>query len=335
MKITENASLKALNTFNISINTKQLIEIESVNDILEIYKKKLLQGNSTYILGGGSNILFTKNYSGTLLHSGLMNITIEEESKEYVIVRCGSGVNWDWFVNYCTDRNWGGIENLSDIPGNIGASPVQNIGAYGVEAKDAIIKVEGIDYLSGEPFAYTNAECGFEYRNSIFKQRPSYFITDVSYRLTKKPELIINYGSVEKELNNYKERNIRTLRQAIIKIRRSKLPSVDELGSAGSFFKNPVVNPEVSNDLLSKYPELPVYDMPNGTKKKLSAAWLIDTAGLKGIRKGDVGTYPTQPLVIVNYGQALGKEIVEFSENIQKIVLKKFNVELTPEVIFK
>jgi UDP-N-acetylmuramate dehydrogenase len=336
MKVTKQASLKQLNTFRIDAQTDFLIEIEKEEDILNFSNSKNAKNENIFILGGGSNVLFSKDYNGVILHSSISDIETINDTESYVEVKCGSGVEWDGFVEFCVNKNWGGIENLSDIPGTVGAAPVQNIGAYGVEAKDTIIRVEGYNYKTGKPFLFNNKECDFSYRNSIFKNNESknYFITFVHFQLTKNPKLITHYGGIEEQLQKIGERSIQTLRSTIIDIRRSKLPSIDELGSGGSFFKNPIVEIDFMEKLIKQFPEMPNYKQPEN-KFKLSAAWLIDQSGLKAYRSGDVGTYPSQPLVIVNYGKASGNEIALFSELIQQKVFETFAIKLEPEVIFK
>ena len=334
MNIIENASLLQYNTFQINARAKYLIEIENNKDLSVLAQVKQIKENPVFILGGGSNILFTKDFNGVLLHSAIKDIEVSDETETYVDIKCGSGVNWDQFVDYCVSRNWGGIENLSDIPGNVGAAPVQNIGAYGVEAKDTIIQVEGVDFTTGTPFSLSKQDCSFAYRNSVFKQEPNLFISHVLFRLSKKHSLITNYGRVEEEMEKLGEKSIQTLREVIIKIRQSKLPSVEKLGSGGSFFKNPIVDLAIADDLSLQYPEMPKY-VHAGNRFKLSAAWLIDNAKLKGFKKGAVGTYIKQPLVIVNYGGATGKDVVEFAGFVQQKVFEKFAIMLEPEVIFK
>ncbi len=336
MEILKDTSVKAYNTFGIDAKTKYLVKINNTEAITKFIDSGLASENNTFILGGGSNILFTQDFPGVLIHSTIDTIELIDQDHEYVYIKCGSGVNWDTFVDYCVNKGWGGIENLSDIPGNIGATPVQNIGAYGVEAKDVIFKAEAINLINGETKEFSNADCRFAYRHSYFKEKGSenLFISHVTFRLTKKHTLITHYGNLEEELKKYSNPGIKELREIIVKTRQSKLPSTDKLGSAGSFFMNPVVPDSLAKDLLKAYPDMPQYKYTD-TKKKLSAAWLIDHAGLKGTRHGDVGTYPNQALVIVNYGKASGKNIVEFSSFIQKTVSEKYGIELKPEVIFK
>ncbi|QQS50390.1 MAG: UDP-N-acetylmuramate dehydrogenase [Bacteroidota bacterium] len=336
MTIKPDASLKTYNSFGLDVKARYLVELEKPEDIEAFSRHELVKENMIYILGGGSNILFTGDFGGVLLHPKFDSLDIVAEDEKMVSLRCGSGLNWDYLVEYCVSHGWGGLENLSAIPGNVGAAPVQNIGAYGVEAKDSITLVEGLDYLTGKPFSLSNQACLFGYRESIFKKPEfsSHLITHVSFSLKKQPELITHYGQVEEELNRMGERNIQNLRKAITFIRLSKLPKVEELGSAGSFFKNPIVDAQTLNSLKEIYPDIPFYLQANGNYK-LASAWLIDKAGLKGIRKGDVGTYPNQALVIVNYGNATGKEIADFSYEIVSRVMDKFGISLEPEVIFK
>ena len=335
MNIHQNASVKELNTFQVDVKCKYLVEIENEADINDFIQLPVAAEKNIFILGGGSNVLFTKNFEGTLLHSKIGSIDIIQETDAFVDVSCGSGINWDSFVAYCVEKGWGGLENLSDIPGNVGACPVQNIGAYGVEAKDHIISVEAINLETGKKKVFSNKECSFEYRNSIFKKQNfrKYFITSVSFRLSRKHTLITHYGKVEEKLKKFSKPTIADLRQTIIDIRRSKLPTVDTLGSGGSFFKNPIVPLQVAEELKTMYPEIPSYPQKNGCIK-LSSAWLIDKAGLKGLRQGDVAAYENQPLVIVNYGKASGKEISDFALFIQNSVFDKFGIRLEPEVIY-
>jgi UDP-N-acetylmuramate dehydrogenase len=334
MIIYKDTDLKPYNTFNVSGKASYVVHIEAPEDIQSFMQNSALINKDTFILGGGSNLLFTRDFNGVLLHSTIKEIEVVNENSEEVLIKCGSGVNWDSFVDFCTQNNWGGIENLSDIPGNVGAAPVQNIGAYGVEAKDVIERVEGLDYTTGKAFSYNNTECKFGYRNSIFKSETRKFITHVIFKLSKKHTLITNYGKVKEELSKFDKITIHSVREVIVNIRRSKLPPLEELGSGGSFFKNPVVENDFTQALLNEYPDMPNYPQPEN-RVKLSAAWLIDTAGLKGIERGNVATYFKQPLVIVNKNNASGEEIADFARFIQDSVNRKFNIMLEPEVIFK
>ena len=335
MRIEESKSLKNYNTLKVECTATKFVEICSLEDLPELSNSLQHQKENILILGGGSNILFTKDFEGLIIHSKLNSIEIVNEDQNEITIQVGSGVEWDKFVSYCVERNWGGVENLSDIPGNVGASPVQNIGAYGTEAKDTISNVYAFDLHKGEKKAFSNEECKFDYRHSIFKQAPynRLFVTHVEFKLQKSPNLNTSYGRVDEELKKYPERNLKNLRDAIIKIRQSKLPPVSELASAGSFFKNPVLDATQAEALVEKFPQIPTYNTDNG-KVKFPAAWLIEHSGLKGFQKGNVGTYKNQPLVIINQNNATGQEIVEFSAFIQKEVFNKFGIILEPEVCF-
>jgi UDP-N-acetylmuramate dehydrogenase len=278
-------------------------------------------------------MLFTNDFNGVILHSKIEGIKIIKETNSEVILKVGSGIVWDDLVDYCVKKNWGGIENLSNIPGCVGAAPVQNIGAYGVEAKDSILEVEAYDIESKETIKFNNNDCEFGYRKSIFKRKEFYdiFITHVTFQLSKNPKLITKYGNISKELKNFEEQNIQTLRAAIIKIRGSKLPSTDEIGNAGSFFKNPIIDRGFYDAISKKHPEMPSFDL-DANLVKIPAAWLIEHAGLKGYSNANVGTFENQPLVIINRGNAKGKEIVDFSEEIKQKVYDKFSIQLEAEV---
>ncbi len=334
MIIKEKFSLKKYNTFGIEATAKYFIEIEEPVQLYELANSDVFQKTPFFILGGGSNVLFRNNFEGIIIHSKINTIEVIEEDEDSIIVKAGSGVIWDDFVAWCVDKNLGGTENLSDIPGSIGAAPVQNIGAYGTEAKDIIYLVEAYSLLENKFVSFKNEECKFSYRWSIFKENgyKHFFITQVTFKLSKKPILNTSYGKIEEELFKYDEKSIKTIRKAIIDIRRSKLPSVQEIGSAGSFFKNPVVDIETAEKLIQLDPTIPHY--PEKGMVKISAAWLIEKSGLKGYRAGDTGTYKNQPLVIVNYGNATGQEIADLSDHIRQIVLNKFGLLLEPEVCF-
>lgn len=335
MVIHKDYSLKKHNTFNIEAKAKYFIEVNQVNDLMEYLDAPDLKASPRLILGGGSNILFTKDFEGVVLHSGIKTIDVLEDTDEYVIIRVGSGMVWDDLVDYCVKQNWGGIENLSDIPGNVGAAPVQNIGAYGVEAKDTVSTVEAYDLNSGTSKQFENQECNFDYRDSIFKEKDfcDYFITHVCFKLSKKHTLNIKYRGIKDELDKCETQSIQTLREVIVRIRQSKLPSTDEVGSAGSFFKNPIISADRLKTLQEKHKEIPFYALSKNMFK-VPAAWLIERADLKGFRNGDVGTFKNQALVIVNYGEAKGQEIAAFANHIQKTVEDNFDIILEPEVCF-
>jgi UDP-N-acetylmuramate dehydrogenase len=309
------------------------ISLKSEDDL-----KRYIEEGSNFpspwlILGGGSNILFTEDFRGTILHPENEDIKIEDRTSDYVIVSAGAGNNWDRFVEWCVDNDLGGLENLSLIPGNTGAVPVQNIGAYGVEAKDIIHQVKAFSLHNGVERSFSNEECRFGYRDSIFKneEKGKYLITKVFFKLTVNHLYSLSYGSLEEEVSRLGDRNLKNIRKAVINIRKSKLPDPDLIGNAGSFFKNPVVSNNVAEKLKSQYQKMPVYDDPSGNKK-LAAGWLIEQCGWKGKRTGDAGVHEKQALVIVNYGNATGKQIYDLSESVKKSVFETFDIELEREV---
>jgi UDP-N-acetylmuramate dehydrogenase len=287
------------------------------------------------VLGSGSNILFTSNFKGTILYPEISGIKIEDKdlNKGEVIVSAGAGINWDDFVAWTVDNGFGGLENLSLIPGKVGATPVQNIGAYGVEVKDQIVSVRTLIVNDGSIRVFENNECEFGYRNSIFKRREKgrYLVTRVYYRLAINPQMNLIYDSLKEEVNKIGTETLQNTRQAVINIRRNKLPDPEIIGNAGSFFKNPVVNKSVAGSLKNRYPDLPVYPDQEGYIK-LASGWLIDRCGWKGKRRGDAGVHEKQALVLVNYGKATGKEILDLSEEIKESVRDKFGIDLEREV---
>lgn len=329
-----NFDLRKYNSFGIQVQARFFIEIDKPDDLKEVICSDIYKSNSRLILGGGSNILFTENFNGLVLHSRIKDISVADENDEYVFVRVGSGMVWDEFVAYSVKKKWGGVENLSNIPGSVGASPVQNIGAYGIEVKDVIDNVEGINLKTNETTVFSAKDCEFEYRNSLFKRlyKNDFFITRVTFKLKKFPhELITHYGDIEKGLNNLKNPNISDLRKIICDIRSSKLPDVDEAGNAGSFFKNPIVTSAFAKSLSDQYEDIPIFRHDN-LHQKLSAAWLIDKSGCRNIKQGNAGTHPGQPLVLVNLGGAKGSEIRDLAHFIRQRVKETFNVKLEPEV---
>lgn len=334
MHIKTNYSLRTLNTFGVETKADYYVDIHSDEDLEKLSVHELLTNNSILILGGGSNILFTGDFRGLVIHPKFMGIEQIDEDERSVIVRAGSGVIWDDFVRHAVNYGWGGVENLSIIPGNVGASPIQNIGAYGVEVKEVIEKVEGF-HLSKRIFSdYSGSDCQFGYRTSIFKHelKNDFLITHVTFRLLKPPHVLsTGYGAVEEKLRTYHERSISAVREVITEIRNAKLPDPDKIGNAGSFFKNPVIQNDMASDLKKRFPDIPLYPAEN-SNSKLSAAWLIDKVRCKGIRKGNAGTHDKQPLVLINLGNATGNEIIQLAEYIRKKVEKKFGVRLESEV---
>lgn len=328
--IFSNYSLIHLNSFGFNVIADRYIIVESVKDIL-CAKEQI--SFPCLVLGGGSNILFTEDFKGTVLHPLIQEIEILNEDDKFIDLKVGAGVIWDDLVAYAVDNNWGGLENLSLIPGNVGASPVQNIGAYGVEVKDSIISVEGLFLDTMESFEFNNKNCEFSYRNSIFKSKfkNKTIITYVIFRLSKKPEYVLNYGNVEQELLKYGEVNLKNIRSAIISIRENKLPDPKKLGNAGSYFKNPIVEHSFAENLKKQYPDMPIYPLDN-SNTKLAAGWLIEKIGMKGYRIGEVGVHEKQALVLVNYGQGKPSDIVNLAKDIMEKVYKKFGVRIEPEV---
>ena len=335
MKIIENYSLKSLNTFGVDVKTRYIAEIFSDNDLFKLLEDKEFESVRKFILGGGSNILFTKDFEGLVIKNSIPGINIIDEDDESIIIETGAGVNWDDFVSYCVEKKWCGVENLSLIPGTVGAAPIQNIGAYGQELKNVLYNLEGIFIETGEKKIFNNYECKFSYRESIFKNefKNKFVITRVGFKLSKKPEVNISYPSIREELNNRKisDPKIRDLRKIVVDIRNSKLPDPKIIGNAGSFFKNPVVRNDKFKMLKEKYPDLNSYPVDDD-HVKLSAAALIEKCGWKGKRIGNCGSYEKQPLVIVNYGEATAGEILELANNIRSSVEENFEVTLQQEV---
>lgn len=333
MRILKNTSLKPYNTFGIDCRARTLIRTRSEKECRILFGGGLKFSRPLLIIGGGSNLLFTDDYNGTILKPEFPGIAVEELDGNDVIVSAGAGVNWDGFVEWCV--NWGisGVENLSGIPGNTGAVPVQNIGAYGVEAREVIERINTVSTADGSKRIFRNEECGFDYRKSIFKGREkgNYLITKVFFRLRMKHRPNLDYGSLREEVNRAGKPTLKNIREAVLRIRQSKIPDPAVTGNAGSFFKNPVVSTEMADELAHKYPGMPVYSDASGSKK-IPAGWLIEHCGWKGRRFGDAGVHDKQALVLVNYGNAGGKEIFDLSEEIRKSVLKEFRIDLEREV---
>ena len=331
MNIFKNSSLYKLNSFGVKHKSKYLIEIKRKEDISFIINNKDLINEKIIIVGGGSNILFTKDFDGIVLLNKILGITKLDEDKNFIKIRVGSGENWDKFVSYCVDNNYYGIENLSLIPGSVGAAPIQNIGAYGVEIKDFIDNVQGYDLEEKEEKIYSRELCCFEYRNSIFKKekKNKFFITHVEFILNKKPNYILTY----KDLNNLNRDKIslKYLRDKVIEIRNSKLPNPEKLGNAGSFFKNPIIKLSLFDSIKLEYDDISGHKIGEN-KIKLSAAWLIEKCGWKGKVLDKIGVYKKHALVLVNYGEESGNKIKKLSEEISKSVEKKFGIILEEEV---
>lgn len=334
VEVYKNYSLKNLNSFNVDVQADYYAAPKSIGQIQELIKEEQYKNVSRLVLGGGSNMLFTRNFRGIVIHPQIKGISIEEETEDYVNLKVGAGENWDYFVEWAVNRDFAGIENLSLIPGNVGASPVQNIGAYGVEAKDYILKVDAVDLQYGTNRVFTNTDCDFAYRNSIFKNKlkDRYLISYVYFRLSKKPRFLLEYGKIKDELKKFDVINLKTIRQSIINIREAKLPDPTETPNAGSFFKNPVVSQQKFAGLLKKFPQIIHYPLSE-KQVKLAAGWLIDNAGLKGFVLGKAGVHKNQALVLVNHNNASGKDILALAEHVKQTVFAKFSVALDFEVI--
>ena len=335
--IQSNISLKDYNTFGLDITASSFCVVKSKTEIINLIQNEFSKYAKKLFLGGGSNILFLKDYEGLVIKNEIKGIEIERETDEYVYLKSYSGTQWNDLVLYCVNKNLGGIENLSLIPGTVGAAPMQNIGAYGVEIKDVFESLEAIDLTTGETIIFTNKDCQFGYRESIFKnqEKNKFFIYSVTFRLNKKPILNLNYGDIQKKLieNGCANPTIKDVSNAIIEIRNSKLPNPKDIGNAGSFFKNPEVSIEKYSELLQLFPSMPKYDLPNGNVK-IPAAWLIEQCGFKGKKYGNTGNHAKQALVIVNYGNASGIEIYNHAILVQKEVEIKFGILLSAEVNF-
>ncbi len=331
----ENISLKSYNTFGIDVSARYFLNLNSLQDISNFILDKKFQNTAQLILGGGSNLLLTKNFDGIVLKNNLLGISVINETDEHVFVKSCAGEVWHNFVTFCIKHNYAGIENLSLIPGCVGASPMQNIGAYGVEIKDVFFELEAMNLFDAQLTTFKAADCEFGYRESVFKRKfkNQFIITSVTFRLNKYPNYNTSYGAIEKELQamNVKELSIAAISQAVCNIRSSKLPNPAEIGNAGSFFKNPVVSTLKFNKLKALFPEIVGYKNSE-TETKLAAGWLIEQCGWKGFREGDAGVHKNQALVLVNYKNATGKEIYDLSQKILDTVFKKFEVELEREV---
>ncbi len=334
MQQEHNFSLKAYNTFGLDVKAKNFIEVVNEEELEKVLRK--VYSSELFVLGGGSNCLFTKDFDATVLHVNLKGKQVVNETEDEVFLKVNAGENWHQLVLFCVENNYGGIENLSLIPGNVGTSPIQNIGAYGVELKDVFVECEAIHIQTLEKKIFTKEDCRFGYRNSIFKNevKGQYIITSVTFQLTKKNhQLKTDYGAILNELDKKGISNptIKDVSDVVIAIREQKLPNPKEIGNSGSFFKNPIILISAFEKLQAKYPEIPSYKI-SATEVKVPAGWLIDQAGFKGYRKGDAGVHQNQALVLVNYGNATGEEILKLAEFIQLKIKEKFEIDLEMEV---
>lgn len=336
MNIQENISLLPYNTFGMDKKARFFVRAKSekeVTDALLFAREKRL---SVLVLGGGSNMLLTKDWEGLVLKIEIKGIKVQDDSEDEVLVKVGAGENWHEFVLFCIEKGYAGVENLSLIPGTVGASPMQNIGAYGVEIKEVFDSLWAIERTELAVRKFSWEECAFGYRESVFKAelKDRYIITEVWFRLSKKPQIKTSYGAIQETLKEMGKDHpsIKDVSEAVIQIRRSKLPDPAEIGNAGSFFKNPTIPLEHFERLKSEYPNIPGY--PGQDTVKVPAAWLIEQTGWKGKRFGSIGVHAKQPLVLVNYGGGEGKDIVKLSQDIQSSVKEKFGITLQPEVNF-
>ena len=345
MQIKENLSLRPYNTFSIDAKARHFATFTSQEELEELTTNLLPASQArsrndasrptTFILGGGSNILFTKDFDGLILKNDVKGIELVHEDPEYVYVKAGAGENWHQFVLHCLAHNWAGVENLSLVPGNVGAAPIQNIGAYGVELDDVFWSLEAFHLFDKKLYTFTRADCEFSYRDSIFKSRykNEFAILSVTLQLKKHPVYHTSYGTLNEELEKMGVKNlsIKAISQAVINIRNAKLPDPKEIPNAGSFFKNPEVSITKHEELKSKFPDIVAYPLTR-VSVKLAAGWMIEQCGWKGYRKGDAGCHAKQALVLVNYGNASGKEVYDLSEQILQSINKKFGVMLEREV---
>ena len=336
-QILDNVSLKELNSFGFDVKARCLAEYSQPGDIIGLIDKfGALTGKRLLILGGGCNIVFTTDFDGIIIHPVNSYIEIISETDDYCLVKAGAGTVWDNLVEWAVEHNLGGIENLSLIPGMVGASPVQNIGAYGCEAKDAIESVNVVNLTDGTPSTLTNADCRFGYRDSAFKHelKDRYLVDSVVYRLQKNPQFVTHYGSLTDEIAKLGSPSLRTIRQAVINIRNCKLPDPKVTGNVGSFFKNPVVEQSVAERLKTTYPEMVTYPAGPGLVK-IAAGWMMDQCGLKGYTNAarTAGVHTLQALVLVNLGGATGSDMMAVARHVQNSVAEKFGIQIEPEAI--
>ena len=332
MYIKQNYSLDNHNTFRLHAKARWFMEYESEAELERILKDEYFQECMSLHIGEGSNLLFINDYNGIILHSLIKGITIEEDSTDSVLLRIGAAERWDDVVAYVVSNGWGGIENLSHIPGEAGAAAVQNIGAYGMEIKDVVETVETYNQLTFEKRIFTNGECRYAYRHSYFKEtdHDPYIVTYINLRLQKNVRYKLDYGNLREALSG-RGISLQSVRDAVTETRRSKLPEPEVLGNAGSFFMNPVIPQGQFDDLQKKYSDIPSYPAEDG-HVKVPAGWLIEQCGFKGKREGNTGVFEKQALIIVNYGEATGDEIATFAENIRRSVNEKFGITIVPEV---
>ncbi|MBO9620502.1 MAG: UDP-N-acetylmuramate dehydrogenase [Niabella sp.] len=335
MEILNNSSLRAFNTFGIEQQARHFAKVTSTDALQEALSWAKKNNQQTLIIGGGSNILLTKNYDGLVIKNELQGYEKIKQDEDFIYIKAQAGALWHSFVLYCLEHDYAGVENLALIPGCVGASPMQNIGAYGVEIKDVFYRLTALHKTELTKRQFSLKDCNFGYRESVFKNiyKDQFVITDVTYRLRRKPVYHIEYGAIRQELEkrHITELSIRDIAEAVIAIRSSKLPDPAKIGNAGSFFKNPSVPMDTYLSLKANFPGIVAYENEDGTMK-LAAGWLIEQAGLKGYRKGDAGVHEKQALVLVNYGNATGEDILKICDLVMQTVFDKYGVQLHPEV---
>lgn len=336
MKILEAVSLKPYNTFGVDVAARYYTEVQHISALKNVLSLPQYREVPKLILGGGSNFLFTQDFPGLVIKVNIQGIEVTEENDDFVEVKVGGGMNWHQFVLHCISSGWAGVENLSLIPGTVGAAPIQNIGAYGVELCDVFYSLEAIEISSGQLRIFHHQDCCFGYRSSVFKTKlkGQLIIVSVTFRLLKHPQLNLKYGALQEALSlrDPAEISLKEVSQAVINIRKKKLPDPSKIGNAGSFFKNPIIPLAHYNALQNKFPTIPCYPTENPEQVKVPAGWCIEQCGWKGYREGDVGVYPHQALVLVNFGHATGSDIHRLALTIQKSVAEKFQISLEPEV---
>lgn len=335
MNIETNYSLKSLNTFNLDVKAKQYVKLQSIQELSKLIHSGILKQSAYFVLGGGSNVLFTKDFEGIIVQADFKGIDIIKENEESIVLSIGAGEVWEALVEYTVKQNWGGIENLALIPGHVGAAPIQNIGAYGTELKDVFVSLNAIHLETGKLKNFTKEDCHFDYRYSIFKGdlKGKYLVADLQLRLSKNPKANLSYRAIQKEFEGEdpEQVSIQEVYDKVVQIRESKLPDPEKIGNAGSSFKNPVVPHAKLEELILEYPDL-VHFPHKPNQVKLAAAWLIDQCGWKGKQIGDAGVHKNQALVLVNYGNAKGEEVLNLAEKIKKSVFDKFGVNLEFEI---
>ncbi|GAB2598787.1 UDP-N-acetylmuramate dehydrogenase [Spirosoma areae] len=337
LNIESHVSLKPYNTFGIDAYARYWVNITTEEDLQTLLKLSDFIDTPKLILGGGSNVLLCQNFDGLAVKVSIHGLEVVREADDHIYLTVGAGVNWHELVLFCVGRGYAGMENLSLIPGTVGAAPMQNIGAYGVELEQIFESLTAVHILTGEKRLFTHADCEFGYRESVFKRelKGQYIITNVTFQLNRQPTFHTRYGAIQETLAamgvSDDNLSIKAISEAVIRIRRSKLPDPAQIGNAGSFFKNPEIPVTQFNSLMSQYPDLPGYPLSND-RVKVPAGWLIEQAGWKGYRSGDAGVHTKQALVLVNYGNATGDEILALAKQVQNSVLEKFGITITPEV---